>query len=71
MHPSHSYTMLVITVTLAFVFVVSLLLYERTLAPSIGSTSVPHVLQCAEDEVISFVGIDTLDCVHLETLAYP
>lgn len=37
-------------------------------AATIGGTSVPH-LECQEDEVISWVGIDTLDCVHFEDVA--
>ncbi len=35
---------------------------------TIGGTSVP-ALECQEDEVISWVGIDTLDCVHFEDVA--
>ena len=34
---------------------------------SIGGISVPG-LDCYEDEVISFVGIDTLDCVPIDII---
>lgn len=37
-------------------------------AATIGGTPV-HELACEEDEVISWVGIDTLDCVHFEDVA--
>lgn len=35
---------------------------------TIGGTEVPYGLDCVEDEVISFVGIDTLGCVHIDNL---
>ncbi len=35
---------------------------------TIGGTSVPIALECPEDHAISWTGIDTLDCVPLETL---
>ena len=34
---------------------------------SIGGTSVPSIA-CEEDEVISWVGIDSLGCVHFENI---
>ena len=34
---------------------------------SIGGTIVPS-LTCQEDEVIAFIGIDTLDCVHIDII---
>lgn len=35
---------------------------------SIGGTNVPATLRCAEDEVIAFVNVDTLNCVHIDRL---
>ena len=35
---------------------------------SIGETDVPATLQCKEDEVIGWVWMDTLACVHIETI---
>lgn len=41
---------------------------ERENPPSsIGGTRVPAALECEEDEVIAFRGIDTLGCVHIDT----
>ncbi len=37
-------------------------------AASIGGTFVPDALRCTEDSVIAFVGVDTLDCVHIDAL---
>ena len=34
--------------------------------PTVGGSAVPPGLQCAEDSVIGFVGIDRLGCVHVE-----
>ncbi len=34
---------------------------------TIGGTRVPTV-HCTEDAVISWTGIDTLDCVHIEAV---
>lgn len=34
---------------------------------TIGGTRVP-IVHCQEDETIWWVGIDTLDCVHMETV---
>lgn len=34
---------------------------------TIGGTEVPAI-HCAEDEVISWIGIDTLGCVHFENI---
>lgn len=36
--------------------------------PSIGGTIIPSNLHCQEDEVIEFIGMDTLACVHAEQL---
>ncbi len=41
----------------------------RSVSPTIGGEPVPE-LTCQEDEVISFTGVDTLDCVHVEVI-YP
>ncbi len=35
---------------------------------TIGSTAVPSTLDCAEDTVIAFTGVDTLACVHFENI---
>lgn len=35
---------------------------------TIGGTPVPYGLDCVEDEVISFIGVDTLACVHIDAL---
>lgn len=35
---------------------------------TIGGTPVPEGLDCYEDEVISFLAIDTLGCVHIDNL---
>lgn len=37
-------------------------------ASTIGGTSVPTDMDCAEDTVIAFTGVDTLDCVHFENI---
>lgn len=38
-------------------------------APAVvGGTSVPAALHCEEDELIGFVGIDRLGCVHWESI---
>lgn len=34
---------------------------------SIGGTHVPMGLRCTEDEMIGFIGIDTLGCIHIES----
>jgi len=39
---------------------------ETSSNASIGGTNVPRDLHCQEDEVISFVGIDKLGCIHLD-----
>ena len=36
-------------------------------AATIGGTRVPTV-HCTEDSVISWTGVDTLDCVHIEAV---
>lgn len=40
---------------------------DRLDTATIGGTRVPAV-ECAEDEVISWLGVDTLGCVHYENL---
>ncbi len=35
---------------------------------TVGGTRVPRGLRCYEDEVIGFTGVDTLDCIHIDTL---
>lgn len=35
---------------------------------TIGGTPVPEGLDCYEDEVIGFIAIDTLGCVHIDNL---
>ncbi len=59
----------------ALVAVVALLVTIALLATcgsvdvsSIGGTLVPDALRCMEDEVVAFVGVDTLDCVHIDSL---
>jgi multisubunit Na+/H+ antiporter MnhB subunit len=37
-----------------------------TAQATIGATAVP-MLDCVEDEVIAYTGIDTLGCVHVDT----
>jgi len=34
--------------------------------PTVGGALVPRGLRCQEDEIIGFVGVDTLGCVHVE-----
>ena len=36
--------------------------------PSIGGIEVPVNLACQEDEVITFVGVDELGCVHIDAI---
>lgn len=43
-------------------------MHEPHYKSSIGGTVVPSGLHCAEDEVISWTGPDTLDCVHYELI---
>lgn len=38
---------------------------DRMETATIGGTRVPAI-ECAEDEVISWLGVDTLGCVHFE-----
>lgn len=40
---------------------------DRLDTATIGGTRVPAV-ECAEDEVISWLGVDTLGCVHYENV---
>ena len=48
-------------------FTVALAAFADTPA-TVGGTSVPSDLDCAEDTVIAFTGIDTLGCVHIDQL---
>lgn len=41
---------------------------EGTNVSTIGGADVPTGLDCAEDTVISFTGVDTLGCVHYEAI---
>lgn len=35
---------------------------------TVGGTEVPRSLECEEDEVIGWLGVDTLGCVHVEEI---
>lgn len=59
---------LMLTLLLAFVFVVALLLWNDSDPAQIANVAVPSGLRCAEDEVIWWTGIDTLGCVHWENV---
>lgn len=48
-------------------FAISLLFTAVGCGSTIGGTAVPNNLECQEDEVIGFVGVDTLGCVHIDT----
>lgn len=44
---------------------------EQPARSTVGGTIVPSGLHCQEDEVINFVGIDTLACRHIDTFKNP
>ena len=56
-----------LVVVVALMATTSFVVWSASDAASIGGTFVPDALRCAEDEVIAFVGVDTLDCVHIDT----
>ena len=55
----------IIMSTLIFMGLIADKHYQSVEPATIGGTEVPNV-QCAEDEVIAFTGIDQLSCVHIE-----
>ena len=49
------------------IFATATVAYGHATSSTIGGTTVPE-LHCQEDETIWWVGIDTLACVHADTI---
>lgn len=54
-----------IAVAIIIMFATTLAITNNDTA-EIGGTSVPANIRCTEDEVIGFVGVDELSCIHYE-----
>lgn len=55
-----------IAITLGFAGVALGIANRSTDEATIGGTEVPYGLECMEDEVIGFIEVDGLGCVHIE-----